>query len=245
VLVQHVGQDQGVGVRAVRGQEGQGLLPVALAQPVQSRLVHLDLPRTGVQRPHRGRPHIDGQPALHRDQLVQRGHGPLAHLALGQVELVGELAQLGSKRRAAGDLLHHLARHLVAVSGQVSLGPLQGKHRAPEDEPGEVLVVVRTVRGSEIGAQLAEHRRRSDHHPRPIRFPLGHPLLETQDRAAQSGQREHLRPARGRVASALPGQPRHPHRHHQGVIVLVQSRGQRRLVGVDHLGGCGTVTGLA
>ena len=245
VLVQHIGQHQGVGVGAVGGQERQCLPTVQLPELVESVLVHLHFPRARVQGAHGTRPHIDGQAALYRHEFVQRRHRAPEHLVLGQIELVGQLAQLRAKLCTAGDLLYHLARHLVAVAGEVPLGPLQCQHRATEDEAGEMFVVLLAGLGGEVGPQLAQCGWRPDDHARAVRFTLHHSLLGAQDRASQGRQRQYVGPAGMPLAVALPGQPRHPDRHHERVVAPRQGSGHRLRAGVDHFHQRGSAAHLA
>ncbi|MCO5591803.1 hypothetical protein L7F22_045795 [Adiantum nelumboides] len=137
---QHVGEHERVGVRAVRGQEDQGVLGVQRPQRFEAGGVGVDLPRPLVHRAQDAGEQLDRARVERGDQALQvsGGLGDLVGLA---VELGGQAADLAVEVARADDLPGDLAGHLEPVAQQRALGAVEGEGGLAGHEGHEVGLV--------------------------------------------------------------------------------------------------------
>jgi hypothetical protein len=176
MLGEDIGKQQRIGVRAVTGQEDQGVLAVQRPPPVQPGGVDLHVPCVGVQRTQRAGQQVDRDRAHRGNQAVQVRLGAPHRFLLGQAKPGREMGDLGAEVRAVPYRLGDFLRHLVPVPEQRSLGSVQRESGLPGHKLGE------RAGATPPAAQHGHGGGLRDHHPGPVRLAPHDPALPERRR---------------------------------------------------------------
>jgi hypothetical protein len=218
VVQQDVGEDEGVDVATVGGQEDQGVASVQLAEAGERVVVGVDVPGVGVQRSQQRAPQLDRDGGLHGDQLLERVRGVPAHHLGRLAQVRGQLVQVGPEARLVEDLLGDQPGDLVAAAEGLPLGPVERHEGLAPDEGGEADVAVAAVAVVEPGVELRAGRglRRGD--LRRIGARAGQQLLQGSPRPPWLREEQDLAERQPVPAGTGLGQPGDPNRRDGHVV---------------------------
>ena len=206
--------------------------------------VELHVVGAPVEQPPEPGERVHHEVGVTRDQLAEVARRLRGHLLDRAAFALGERGELLLEAAAAGDLLDHELRHLVADADDRHLGALERQQRLAIDERRELVRV--DVAAGALGpalAQLAGRRRGASQQPAAVRHPPQDVDLAVGVRAARVVQRDEVEQVRQPRLAADARDPRDLDRDDQRVVAARQPFGQARVVDLEALDRLGRQAG--